>query len=340
MLFSIPAWLAGLLPAVIAAQIVLQLDLPKKLAKWRTPAAAVAGVAVEVVIVILFPERWIPIHAYGVTLALAAVVAITIGLTRVPMAGFETAKMVDFGLYGVLWGVVGARLFHVFENFDFYFGPAGRGFLGAIAVWNGGLVFYGGMMGAMSYVVYYAFRHENGLNALVRIFDLGAPCVLYGLAFGRIGCFLNGCCFGSPTRLPWGVAFPVQSALWRAVMDPEKVGTRASQWKHLLPAHGMHTFHVHPQQLYACAIAIAIGTFLSWAFYKKWRRGTVSVLTLFTYPPARFILEGWFRGDTPQDFSLLPFTISQYVSIFGFGAGVVWAVVLLRARAADAQRSR
>ncbi|MHC4199643.1 MAG: prolipoprotein diacylglyceryl transferase [Planctomycetota bacterium] len=339
LLFSIPAWVAGLLPAVIVAQIILQLDLPKKWARWRTPAAGAAALAALTIVAILFRGASIPVHAYGVVLALAAVVAITIGVPRSPLVGFEPADMVDFGLYVVLAGVAGARVFHVAENFVFYFGPGGRGIFGAIAIWNGGLVFYGGMMGAMSYTAYYAFRHAGGLKGLVRIFDLGAPCALYGLALGRVGCFLNGCCFGSPTGLPWGVAYAKNTPLWRALVL--EAGSRSSQWKHLLQTEGVrehmmpHTYHVHPQQLYASIFALALGTFLSWAFYKKWRRGTVSVLTLLIYPPARFIFEGWFRGDTPKDFSALPFTISQYVSVFAFAAGIVWGAVLLRRKRAE-----
>ena len=86
--------------------------------------------------------------AIMVMLALAAVVAISVGLARCPFAGFDPVEMIDFGLYVVLWGVVGARVFHVFENLDKY--PLNWGGIsGALAVWNGGLVFYGGMMGAM-----------------------------------------------------------------------------------------------------------------------------------------------------------------------------------------------
>ena len=338
LLLSIPAWFAGLLPAFIVAQIILQLELP---GKWRIRAAAAAGIAVAVVVAVRYRDLWIPIHAYGVMLAVAAVVAIAIGVPRAPQAGLQKVEAVDFGLFVVLWGVVGARVFHVIENHALYFGgPGARGIWGALAVWNGGLVFYGGMIGAMCYTAYYALRRPGGVATVVSIFDVGAPCAMYGLAFGRVGCFLNGCCYGSPTRLPWGVAFPQGSPLWRAiVLEP---GSRSSKWEDLLPAEGLsahmmpHTFHVHPQQLYAAAIAVAIGTFLSWAFYKRWRRGTVSVLTLFTYPPARFVLEGWFRGDTPKDFSALPFTISQYVSMFAFAAGIVWAAVLLRAKRAEA----
>jgi phosphatidylglycerol:prolipoprotein diacylglycerol transferase len=275
------------------------------------------------------------VYAYGVMLAVAAVVAISIGVARAPFTGLRPVDMVDFGLYVVLWGVVGARVFHVLENHEEYLG-GGRGLLGALAVWNGGLVFYGGLMGALVYTAYYALRREDGPRTLVKIFDLGSPCVMFGLAFGRIGCFLNGCCFGAPTRLPWGVPFPYGSPLWNAIQQP---GARSHVWRPLLakldpnvPAGLLPcTYNVHPAQLYASVAAFGIGILLSWAFYKKWRAGTVSVLLLLTYPVVRFILEGWLRGDTPK-IGPLGLTISQHVSLVGFAAGVVWAAFLVRAK--------
>ncbi len=340
LLFSMPAWIVGLVIAPLVVQFILQFEMPRK---WRLVAVA-AGLVAVAVIVFRYRDSSLPLHAYGVMLALASVAAITVGVARAPLVGFTKIETVDFGLYVVLWGVVGARLFHVFENLEFYFaGPQARGLLGALAVWNGGLVFYGGIMGAMGYTIYFAVRRKDGRGTLVRMFDLGAPCVMYGLAFGRVGCFLNGCCYGSPTSLPWAVAYPgghqYASPLWGAIFQG---GSRSAQWKDLLSSGGIaarmmpHTFHVHPHQLYASATALAIGTFLSWAFYKKWRSGTVSVLTLLTYPVARFVFEGWFRGDTPRVFASLPFTISQYVSVVALVAGLVWGGLLLRARRLDA----
>jgi phosphatidylglycerol:prolipoprotein diacylglycerol transferase len=335
LLFHMPAWMVGLVVAAFVAQIVLQLELKKK---WRIPALACA-LGIVLVGTVLNWHASLPVYAYGVMLAAAAVVAIGIGVARSPFAGFEAAEMVDFGLYVVLWGVVGARAFHVFENLDKY--PFDmRGIGGALAVWNGGLVFYGGMMGAMAYSAYFALRRKDGPRTLVRIFDLGAPCMMFGLAFGRIGCFLNGCCFGAPTSLPWGIQFPYGSPLWGAIATP---GARSHAWQPLLaevapdvPSRLLPcTYHVHPSQLYASVAVFGIGIFLSWAFYKKWRTGTVTALLFLTYPIARFILEGWIRGDTPK---IGPFglTISQYVSLVTFAVGVVWAAVLIRAKRREA----
>jgi phosphatidylglycerol:prolipoprotein diacylglycerol transferase len=322
--------------------LIIQSNVPES---WRKPGA-IAGVVGVAGLTIYYWNESMPVHAYGVMLAIAALVAITVGVARSPMLGFKKTDIVDLGLFAVLWGVIGARAFHVFERHELYFND-GEGILNALAVWNGGLVFYGGLIGGMGYVVYYAFRHGDGGKTLLKIFDLGAPCVLFGLAFGRIGCFLNGCCYGSPTDVPWSVAyrsgygwisntggFAQATHICQAIYTD---GSRSSQWRELmqhqeLPEKFMPvTYHVHPAQLYGSVMAILIGIFLSYLFYKKLRVSWVSCAFLLTYPIDRFVLEGWFRGDTPAAFPSISssLTISQYVSIVGFIAGIIWLIVLL-----------
>jgi len=336
LLFSIPSVVVGLAAAPLVALYFLRSGLPRN---WRLFGAGAGVVAVGIATAWYWKES-VPVHAYGVMLAVAALVAVSIGAARAREAGFQEAEVVDFGIYVVLWGIVGARIFHVVERHDIYFSGKGlRGIWEALAVWNGGLVFYGGLIGAICYAAWYALRKKEGPRALVRMLDLAAPCVMFGLAFGRIGCFLNGCCFGRPCSLPWGVAYPRESHLWRAVHE---AGSKASAWKDLLGGEGVPaglapaTFHVHPTQLYESVIALAIGCILSWVFYRKPRAGVVSCLFLLSYPAARFVQEGWFRGDTPAAFPSVSgwLTISQYVSIVAFAVGLAWlAALLLKARA-------
>ena len=340
LLVNIPAFWVGVLSTPLVAYLFLQSELPKKL---RRPLAAVGVIAVWIAVIAYWNDH-MPVHAYGVMLAVAALVGITIGVARSPMVGFKKAEIVDFGLYVVLWGVIGARVFHVFERHDLYF-TSGKGILNALAIWNGGLVFYGGLIGGMTYVVYYAWKHGNGVGTLLNIFDLGAPCVLFGLAFGRVGCFLNGCCFGRPTDLPWAVAY--RAGPWSGSQLLHKqadhicsaiytAGSKSSQWRHLMKELPVPeelspvTYYVHPSQVYASINAILIGIVLSVVFYRKARPGFVTALFLLMYPVNRFILEGWIRGDTPAAApSLSTLTISQYVSLVGFVAGVVWMGVLV-----------
>ncbi len=335
LLFTLPAVIVGLIAAPLVVRFILDFDIPKK---WRLPAS-LAGVAVLAVLTIAYWSESVPVHAYGMMLAVGLVVGISAGVSRARFAGFTQTEIVDLGMYVALWGVIGARLFHAIERHDLYFtGPkAPEGLFAqvwaALSVWRGGLVFYGGVIGAMCYVTYWALRRKDSVRSLVALFDMAGPCLLLGLSFGRVGCFLNGCCYGGHSEVPWAVAYPRGGILWDAI---GKAGSRATQWVDLLTVEGHklpHTFYVHPAPLYAAALAITAATLQSWVFYKRLRPGTVSVVWLLTYPPIRFVLEGWARSDTPPAFPSISstLTISQYVSLVGMAAGVIWGGFLLRA---------
>jgi phosphatidylglycerol:prolipoprotein diacylglycerol transferase len=334
LLFSLPAVVVGLIATPLVVRFILDFDIPKK---WRLPAS-LAGLAVVAGLTIAYWSESVPVHAYGMMLAVGLVVGISVGVSRARFAGFTETEVVDLGMYVALWGVIGARLFHAIERHDLYFtGPkAPEGLFAqlwaALSVWRGGLVFYGGLIGAMCYVAYWALRRKDAGRSLVALFDMAAPCVLLGLSFGRVGCFLNGCCYGGHSEAPWSVAYPRGGILWDAV---HTAGSRSAKWLDLLNIGGhrlSHTFHVHPAPLYAALLALAAGAVQSWVFYKRPRPGTVSVVFLLTYPPVRFVLEGWARGDCPPAFPGISstLTISQYVSLVGVAAGLIWGGLLLR----------
>jgi len=140
-------------------------------------------------------------------------------------------------------GFAGARMRYVWENWWlFSHNPDGRRGRWATALANaadfdsGGMVWYGGMMLASGAIMAYAWRTRLPILALG---DALAPSVILGLGIGRIGCFVNGCCYGAPTDLPWGVAAP-----------------------YTLP-HGV-VCHVHPTQLYESAACWRSSAGLSW----------------------------------------------------------------------------
>jgi phosphatidylglycerol:prolipoprotein diacylglycerol transferase len=121
-----------------------------------------------------------------------------------------TADLVfSLAFWMLLPGIVGARLFHVLEYWGDYRGETLAATLAAIVnVPKGGLVVYGSLIGAG--IGFFAFVGKYRLPALA-LADLIAPSLAIGLALGRIGCFLNGCCFGGPCDLPWAVPFPAGS---------------------------------------------------------------------------------------------------------------------------------
>ena len=112
-------------------------------------------------------------------------------------------------LYSLIAGVAGARLFYVLLNFDQFQGRL----LSVFAIWQGGLVLLGGVILAIAVIFFYLWHHKLPIRRYLDILAIG---LMLALVFGRIGCFLNGCCFGKPTELPWAVRFPYGSHAYKS----------------------------------------------------------------------------------------------------------------------------
>ena len=155
---------------------------------------------------IIFPEAF-PIRGYGVMLLLAGLSGIGLATHRARQMGLSVDTMMSLALWMFLLGIVGARLFHVIEFWQTsYQRDTLLEVLGAIAnVPQGGLVVYGSLIGAG--LAFLAFVTKYHLPALAMA-DLIAPSMAIGLALGRVGCLLNGCCFGGTSEQPWALTFP------------------------------------------------------------------------------------------------------------------------------------
>jgi len=127
-------------------------------------------------------------------------------------------------LYSLITGVVGARLFYVVHHFDQF---QGRGVLSFFAVWNGGLELLGGVIPAIVVIFFYLWYHKLPIRKYLDILAIG---LMLALAFGRIGCFLNGCCFGKPAKLPWAVRFPYGSFAYRSQVEPDMRRNRSQPY--------------------------------------------------------------------------------------------------------------
>jgi phosphatidylglycerol:prolipoprotein diacylglycerol transferase len=223
----------------------------------------------------------------------------------------------DLGIVMLLTGFVGGRIFYYVENYrDEY---AGQSFLELFKIWKGGLVFYGGAISGLLGGWFYCWKKKLPVADSLDVAALGAP---IGMAFGRIGCFFNGCCFGTvcDPAFPLGVVFPHNTELqhyeWRA-------GWIDSPLSKPLP--------VHPAQLYQAAHDFLLFGLLFWYLRRPDApRGTGIPLLFLLYGVGRFCLEG-LRGDNARTFTGL--TISQNLSlamIVGFGLHLM--VLLARAR--------
>ena len=265
------------------------------------------------------PGTGIAIPAYGTMLMLGFMLAVFLARRRSRALGLEPAQVFDLGFAGVIGGIVGARLMHVIVFWPDYFlsrrlwpewmGPLG--WLGAaVATWNGGLVFYGGLGGGILAVWVYARRKRI---PLADVLDFAAPVAALGLAVTRIGCFLNGCCWGAHTDLPWGVQFPENS--------PAGAGGP-----------------VHPTQLYETAAGLCIFAGLWWFYPRRRFSGQVACLFGLLYSAWRFGNE-FLRADVGpwrptllgRELDLGPLTIFQYISLLLL-AGFATTLVLLARR--------
>jgi phosphatidylglycerol:prolipoprotein diacylglycerol transferase len=269
-----------------------------------------------------------------------------------PRLGMDRERALDLTLWMLVWGVVGARVLHVIADghfwdyvhlctdpfkvpatealvttcstsaqcgFDYVCNTVTstchppRDCLAAVKVWRGGLAFYGGFLFATAFGLHYARKHRLGMW---RMADMAAPWIALGLALTRMGCFLNGCCFGQPSNLPWAVHFPSNKALEEA---QEKAGQIAL---------GAQSLPVHPTQLYLAGLNLL--TFLALYFWfrpHKRFHGEVFAWLLIGKGVFRSLVEVWRADERGVLFGWL--STSQILSLPLVALGI-WMLVRQR----------
>ncbi len=243
----------------------------------------------------MFPELFrigpVPINSYGTMIAIGFLISLYFIRRAARREGIDPDLVSDAAFYILPVGLLGARLLHIamFPSTYSWSDP-----IGWIAIWRGGLVFQGGPPAAMAFLWYYARR--RGI-AFWTIFDLAFPYLPLAHAFGRMGCFLKGCCYGKPTNVPW--AIPARRVPWDLSQPPD--GSPAyldhlQRFSDMTPeAHWSHP--IHPTQLYELVgLLIVFGIML--ALRKYWRPfpGFTLPVYLVLYGVLRFFVE-MFRGD-------------------------------------------
>ena len=267
---------------------------------------AVAGAVIVWGLPAIADDAGLPVRGYGVMLLLAAAAGTWLSVRRGVQYGFDADTIIALGTEVFLWGIVGARLFYVIQYRAAFFDA---GIAAAIPrifnVAQGGLVVFGSLPTAA--LAAGLFARRRGLSIL-RLADCIAPGLLLGLAIGRVGCFLNGCCYGGPCDLPWAVQFPPDSPAW---LDQQARG--------LLPAVAAGaappwSLPVHPAQLYAAIDAALLAALAVAATPWLRRAGEVFALVLTLHPVSRLLLEA-IRVDEPSLSPYLPLTISQAIAL-------------------------
>jgi len=207
-LFEFPVWAVITGTAVLGAVVVfLNRKQPKK--NLIVPAGMFACALVLEATVLKGPVK---VPAYGFMIMTAFITGTYIAVWRAKKWGIHPDHLIDAGLCAILFGILGARILFVIQFYDEYFSPTvtknGREYSrlwNMLKIWQGGLVFYGGLAGAAIAIVVLLRMRKLKISLMS---DLIMPCVILGLAITRIGCFLNGCCFGAVTDVPWAVTFP------------------------------------------------------------------------------------------------------------------------------------
>lgn len=257
---------------------------------------------------VLFHLGTFSLPTYGFLIACGYLAAITYILRRAPRAGFNKEDVSNLIFYAALGGMAGAKLFYVFT----YWAAFGAGFaerlVYALRTFQYGFVFYGGLLCGAA--VFFIYARGKKLPAL-RAADLFAPALALGHAFGRIGCFSAGCCYGSPSPLSWpGVVFTDPAS----EVNPAYLG-----------------LHLHPTQLYEAAgnflIFLALNLALSRSLKKGLPAGGVMALYAALYSLERFLIE-FLRGDDRGNMHL-GLSPAQLISAAVFAAAVV---ILMRIR--------
>lgn len=270
----------------------------------------------------------LPLFSYGLLMVIGFLCAIQLAKYLARRVGLDPEVFVNAGLIALVTGVIGARLSHVIENIGQYttITPTRSvwdNFVDAINIRSGGLTYYGGFLLAFPTLVFYAIKKKLPLRLSM---DVVAPCIVIGLAFGRIGCFLNGCCYGDKCELPWAVQFPYHSfayeeqfqngevlppaqllvptesgSLRLVTKDELKTGRIQDRGATGLPtpidpqaaslAKHEHSLPLHPAQLYSAFTAFLIAGIVLCYFTLRRAPGRAFALMLMLEGSSRFVLE-------------------------------------------------
>jgi phosphatidylglycerol---prolipoprotein diacylglyceryl transferase len=301
----------------------------------------------------LFRALGVSFPAYFVLLVTGFLFATAVGAIWARRVGENPDVVVDLGIAMLLTGVAGGRILHVFADGYFmdyvhlctdpskvnwaltkadclsaaYDGhwdsalgvchPQETDCFAWAKFWAGGLTYYGGFIGA-SIGAYYLLRRDH--FPFWKAADMAGFTVPLGLGFGRMGCLLAGCCFGTPTQLPWGLSFPRHSP------------ASESEWKlHLLSSMNLPSLHVHPTQIYESAACLAISAVCMLVVHPRKRYdGQVFLAFVGLYAAARFVLE-FFRDDDRGGFAHL--STSQLLGVALLLAAIFAHVIRSRAAA-------
>jgi len=274
------------------------------------PFAPLWGAAFLAAMLFVWSQNPIKLHSYGLLLIIGYSVSVWLACKEARRRGVDPNVVVDLALPLLLVSIICCRVLYVLLNRSQFSDPSQ-----IIRIWDGGLSFHGAFVGAISVIIFYAWKRGVGFW---RLADIIAPGVFAGYAIGRIGCLLNGCCYGGACDLPWAISFPVEGG-----------------------PIGAFTMPSHPAQIYSALMAMALFAVMQRA--KKSPRfnqfgGQLTLLFLGLYAVERFVIEIFRNGATARTvFGLNWLTQAQFTSLLALV--VIAALWTTRAHGANSPRA-
>lgn len=243
---------------------------------------------------VLFEIYGLKVYGYGLMIAIGIIAAIYIGERVSKKKDIKPDDVFTLSIYVIIGGILGGKLLYILVEIKQFINDPYE----FIHTMGSGFVIYGSIIGGV--VAAYIFCRQKELKFLM-VLDLLIPAVAIAQGFGRIGCFLAGCCYGKVTDSFLGVSFN----------SP------------FTPDH----FERYPTQIFSSIFDFALGILLLGYWFKtkdKKTSGNVFALYLIIESTGRFMIE--FLRDDPRG-SIGPFSTSQFIGIFGFLIGVVMFIV-------------
>jgi phosphatidylglycerol:prolipoprotein diacylglycerol transferase len=266
-----------------------------------------------------FPFDSVPVFGYGFMLLIGFLSALAFARRQARLAGIDPELMYDMAYWLLVPGIVGGRLAYLVQHGDNVFLDLnGRPLSGmqwlfaAVNLSQGGLVLIGAMVGGA--VGFFSFCARRKLPPLA-LADVIVPSIFIGIGFGRLGCLMNGCCFGDACSLPWGITFPHGSVPFEALVH-----------RGFLDPAAAATMPLHPTQIYMAIDGFVLAIVTALYFRVRTRPGDVLALGCILCAITRFLVE-FLRNDEMGQLGTR-FTISQYYSLGILAAGIGIAIYL------------
>lgn len=238
----------------------------------------------------------ISIPSYGTMLVISFIVALFLVKREAKKHNISPVLIENLAFWLMVGVIIGGRLLYVLFHLNEF-----SDIISIFEIWNGGMMYFGGFIGAFIAGAIYVKKEHLSISLLS---DIISPSIALGEFFTRIGCFLNGCCFGIPTNLPWGVHFPKGSFADQAGLDCP----------------------IHPTQLYSSLFGLLLFFLLQKMLHRPHPRGSIFAYFLIFYSGFRFGVD--FVRYYENMANLL---INQLISIILVIAGIVILIKTKRA---------